>query len=113
MIIWSTRGRSWGHRFLRSGGSSDPLVIRDRAFAGADEEAEVCHRRGATLALRFEDPEGRQDAAGRPIRHELIVDGPEADGVTSLEDGVAMYWPKLAEEYALVWDQPTPPDTEI
>lgn len=69
MIIWSTQGRTWGHRFLRDGGAADPLVAHDRAFAGAEERAEVFYRRGATLALRFADPERRQDAAGRPIYH--------------------------------------------
>lgn len=111
MIIWATRGRQWGHRFLRSGGSPDPLVDRDRAFAGTDDGAEVCHRTGPILALRFEDPEGRKDAAGRPIFHELVVDGTEASGVTSLEDGIATFWPELAEEYAEVWDRSGSPDT--
>lgn len=105
MIIWATRGRNWGHRFLRNGGSSDPLVDRDRAFAGTDEGAEVCHWSGSTLALRFEDPEGRRDAAGRSILHEVVVDGPEVEGVTSLGEGVATFWPELAEEYAQVWDR--------
>lgn len=108
-IIWATRGRSWGHRFLRSGGSPDPLVDRDRAFAGLDEGSEVCHRRGSTLALRFEDPEGRADAAGRLILHELIVDGPDANGISSLQEGIQSLWPLLAVEYAQVWSQPRPP----
>lgn len=111
MIIWATRGRNWGHRFLRNGGSPDPLVDRDRAFAGFDEEAEVCERRGATLVLRFQDPEGRQDAVGRPILHELIVEGPETNGVTSLHEGIELIWPALAQEYAEAWDQPRPPRT--
>jgi hypothetical protein len=108
-LIWSTRGRHWGHRFLRSGGSSDPLVDRDRAFVGADEYSEVCNRRGGTLALRFEDPEGRTDAAGRIIVHELIVSDPNTGSVNSVEDGIAAYWPHLAEEYSQVWDSKEPP----
>lgn len=112
MIIWSTRGRSWGHRFLRDGGSSDPLLDRDRAFEGTDDDGgEVLHYRSSTLALRFEDPEGRKDASGRPILHELIIDDPEAPRVSSLEEGIVEFWPLIAEEYGRVWDQPDPPDT--
>lgn len=111
MFIWSTRGRAWGYRFLRTGGSSDPLVERDRAFDGSDPEAEVFHRRGSTLALRFIDPEDRKDAAGRPIFHEVVIVGPESSGPKSLEEGIAAYWPALAAEYTRVWDLPKPPDT--
>lgn len=111
MIIWSTRGRDWGHRFLRHDGASDPLLHRDRAFEGTDDDdGEVLRYRSSTLAMRFEDPEGRKDAAGRPILHELIINGPEAHRVSSLEEGIAEYWPLVADEYARVWDQPNPPE---
>ena len=111
MIIWSTLGKVWGHRFLLTGGSPDPLIERDRAFEGADPEAEVCHRHGPTLALRFIDPENRKDAAGRPILHELVVSGPESKGPMSLEEGIAAFWPALADEYSRVWDLQAPPHT--
>lgn len=111
MIIWSTRGRDWGHRFIRRGGSADPLVDRDRAFEGADVGREVCHRNGKTLALRFMDPEGRLDAAGRPIVHELVVEGPESVSVTSLEEGISEFWPGLAEEYSRIYDGSGPSST--
>lgn len=108
-IIWATRGKTWGHRFLRHGGSPDPLVERDRAFTGVNDEGEAFHRHGGTLALRFEDPLGRCDAAGRPILHELILDGPDANGIANLQEGIHSLWPSLEPEYAQIWDQPRPP----
>lgn len=108
-LIWTTRGRTWGHRFLRSGGSHDPLVDRDRAFQGNEDQTEVCHHRGETLALRFKDPEGRHDEAGRPIVHEIVAKGRDVKNVRSLQEGIAAYWPQLADEYAQVWNSELPP----
>lgn len=31
-LIWATRGRSWGFRFMLDGGLSDPLPDCERAF---------------------------------------------------------------------------------
>ena len=34
-LIWATRGRTWGFRFLRDGGFPDPLPVYDLAFSRA------------------------------------------------------------------------------
>ena len=60
-LIWATRGRSWGFRFLLKGGLSDPLLVYERSFADAKEEPAACHRAAGKVALRFPDPLGRRD----------------------------------------------------
>lgn len=108
-LIWATRGRSWGYRFLRSRASEDPLPIYDDAFSGIEDGLEVCRRLGNRVALRFPDPLGRTDTAGRVIPHEFVAFEALAEGVDSVEDGLRLIWPLVAEEFARVWEQPTPP----
>ncbi len=49
-LIWATRGRSWGFRFLLDGGYSDPLPVYEKAFAGAEGESTLCRRVDAHVA---------------------------------------------------------------
>lgn len=114
-FIWATRGRTWGFRFLRDGGYRDPLPVYDAAFAEVEGEREVCRRVGGAVALRFPDPEGRRDAAGRFISHDFVVFeagaavGPGPEEIGSVEDGRRVVWPLVAEEFARVWALPEPP----
>ena len=69
-FIWATRGKDWGFKFLRDGGFSDPLPIYEAAFEGTDPSLST---------LRFDDPEGRTDRAGRVIEHDFVfLDAPAA-----------------------------------
>jgi hypothetical protein len=108
-LIWATRGRSWGFRFLLNGGRSDPLLDYERSFADLKDEPTTWRRAAAKVALRFPDPLGRKDAAGRVIPHEFVVSGDLADGIESVEDGVQQIWPLVAGAYARVWDVAGPP----
>lgn len=108
-LIWATRGRTWGFRFLRDGGLSDPLPAYDAAFSGVEDEREVCRRGVETVALRFLDPLGRQDAAGRVIPHEFVASPPLTDELDSVEDGLRLLWPLVADEYEWIWASPQPP----
>jgi len=108
-LIWTTRGRSWGFRFLLKGGLSDPLLVYERSFAGLGDEPTTCHRAAGKVALRFPDPLGRRDASGRVIPHEFVVFGDLADEIASVEDGLQRVWPLVAEAYAGVWDTEGPP----
>lgn len=110
-LIWATRGRSWGFRFLLDGGLADPLPVYDTAFSGAGEGRTVVHRSAGHVALRFDDPLARRDASGRVIPHEFVVTGDLADEVDSVEDGLARIWPLVAEAYARVWELRSPPST--
>lgn len=110
-IIWATRGLTWGFRFLRRGGLDDPLPIYETVFSGLEEESEVCRRVGDKVALRFDDPLGRRDAAGRVIPHDFVVFGPAAGQIRTLEDGLRQVWSEVAEEYDRDWSlqEPNPP----
>jgi hypothetical protein len=108
-LVWATRGRDWGFRFLRDGGLADPLPLYETAFAGIEDEPEACRRDGATVALRFSDPLERRDAFGRVIPHEFVATGPSAEGIDSTEDGRRLVWPLVAEQFAEIWELPMPP----
>lgn len=108
-LIWATRGRAWGFRFLLDGGFTDPLPVYERAFAGTEGESTLCRRVDAQVALRFPDPRGRRDQAGRLIPHDIVVLQPLADHVRSVEDGQRLVWPLVADTFARVWDLPRPP----
>lgn len=107
-FIWATRGKTWGFRFRRGAGFTDPLGPYDDAFVGLENEREVCRRRGELVALRFEDPLGRVDRAGRVIPHEFVVFPPLGDDVNSVEDGLRVVWPLVADEFARDWELPKP-----
>ncbi len=109
-MIWATRGRTWGFRFLRDGGLADPLPTYQRYFpVTAGDPAPVRHIDGVA-ALRLEDPEGRRDRSGRAIVHEFIVDGDLADRIVSEDDTIEIVWPLVRDTYAAVWNLPEPPE---
>ena len=111
-FIWATRGRTWGFRFLRRGGFSDPLHVYESAFAATGDRQEVWQRVGDKVALRFPDPEGRRDAAGRVIPHDFVLIGAWADGLGSFEEGRDRLWGEVAEEYEAVWARSEPPRSD-
>ena len=114
-LIWATRGRTWGFRFLRDGGFEEPLRVYDMAFSGAGEGPEVWRRVAETrglpemVALRLPDPLGRQDRAGRVIPHEFVVFRPLTDEVGSVDDGLQLVWPLVALEFERIWELSKPP----
>ena len=110
-LIWATRGRIWGFRFLKSGGVDDPLPVYDAAFSSLDGP-NFFHRVGKAVALRFSDPLMRRDRAGRVIPHDFVVFTPLADEIHSVEDGLEKVWPLVSDEYARVWELPTPPPVD-
>lgn len=110
-LIWATRGRSWGFRFLLDAGLTDPLPAYERAFAGFVDAPSLWHRTGREVALRLPDPNGRRDAAGRVVFHEFVVFGAMADSVGSVEAGLQAIWPLVEHAYARVWGGDRPPTT--
>jgi hypothetical protein len=108
-FIWATRGRSWGFKFLRDGGFDDPLPHYEAIFAAIADEPEAWCRVVDRVALRFPDPDRRRDDAGRVIPHDFVLIGSWADEVDSVETGIALVWPVVAEEFGRVWDSPHPP----
>jgi hypothetical protein len=114
-FIWATRGRAWGFRFLRNDSSGDPLELYDTAFSGLEDMSEACRRVASTgtrpemVALRFPDPRGRRDRAGRVIPHDFVVFGAMAGEIVSVEAGRQRIWPLIAEDFERVWEMPEPP----
>lgn len=108
-LIWATRGRFWGFRFLLDGGLSDPLLEYERIFADLGDEPTVWRRAAGKVALRFPDPLGRRDAAGRVIPHEFVVFGDFVNDIQSAEEGLQLVWGQVAQAYAQVWDSENPP----
>jgi hypothetical protein len=105
MFIWATRGRTWGFRFLRDGGFADPLPHYDVAFAHmSGAGASACHRIGSMVAVRFPDPNGRTDSAGRVIPHDFVVFPPLCDRIETVDDALAEIWPLVAKEYEAIWE---------
>lgn len=111
-LIWATRGRHWGFRFLRDGGLTDPLPAYEQAFAQAGPGAELCHRVGDTVVVRFPDPEGRMDRARRVIPHDFIVYGEVAEQIHSLDDARRLIWPEVASVFERVWELPEAPPAD-
>lgn len=101
--LWATRGHGWGFRFLINASGSDPLLEYMPAFAGLEGRDEAYRENDGQVSLRFPDPLGRRDRAGRVIPHEVLLDGEEALLATSFEDGVRLVWPLLVEKYADVY----------
>lgn len=104
-IIWATRGKNWGFRFLRDGGlSADVLTTYEEAFAGAGNSLLEFHITAESVAIRFPDPLNRKDRAGRVIPHEFVLTGTDTDGIISLDQAKSLVWPKFADEYAEIWE---------
>ncbi len=108
-FIWATRGRTWGFRFLRTGGLTDPLGEYERTFSKIGDQPEDWGRVDDKVALRFLDPKKRQDAAGRVIPHEFVLLGRWADAISSLEDGRQLIWERIADEYEDAYERTEPP----
>lgn len=108
-IVWATRGRSWGFRFLLDGGLSNPLAEYERVFGDHKDEPTAWVQTAGRVGLRFPDPESRRDTAGRIIPHEFVIVGPQSDRIRSLEAGIESVWPRVAKAYARVWDADRPP----
>jgi len=108
-FLWATRGRTWGFRFVVTGGLADPLPVYDDVFSGVGDAAEVWRRVGARGALRFPDPLDRQDRSGRVVRHEFVLLEPGAAEIVSVEDGRDRLWPEVATTFQEIYELPAPP----
>jgi hypothetical protein len=111
-FLWSTRGKTWGFRFLHTAGLANPLAVYEDAFAGTEGTPETFTRRNGTLAVRFPDPDGRTDRAGRVIPHEFVVLAPDHANLQDADAARRALWDEVREPYAAVWDQPSPPSPD-
>jgi hypothetical protein len=86
--------------------------VYEDTFSTVGDQPEVWRRVGDKVALRFPDPDGRRDAAGRVIPHDFVLLGHWADEVNSLEDGRQRIWHEVADEFDSVWDKTEPPSEQ-
>lgn len=102
-LVWAAGGFVRGTRIIRAPDGVDGLAVYEAAVPrlAMDAEAVAAWREG--YALRFLDPDGRRDRAGRPIVHEVVILDPLAvpDHVPT---AVAEVWPEIRDEYAELWD---------
>lgn len=111
-LIWATRGRTWGFRFLCDGGYCDPLPVYDDLFRNVEGESKVWRRVADKGALRFPDPLERRDRASRIIPHDFVVFGPMVERIDSVADGIQLIWPLVADDFARVVRLPRPPSPD-
>ena len=109
-VIWLTRGRTWGFRFLLDGGLADPLITYEDAIGELGDETYGIVQRNGCTALRFGDPESRRDASGRLIPHDFVVTGEIGATIASVDDFIDRVWPLVAGAYASVWQTAQPDD---
>lgn len=107
-FVWATRGYNWGFRFLNDGGLSAPLSSYEQAFSGVEDERTVFVRSDIGLAVRFLDPKNRCDRSGRPIFHDLVVLGEDADTINTLDEAKKLLWQLIDAKYESLWDGPEP-----
>lgn len=110
-ILVATKGKYSGNHFLKSGGLSDPLSEYDRAGFSENSYTKIRsgeHRRyGSNLekvAVSFTDPQGRKDAAGRPIFHEVVLPKHHAADVTDFESAKNKAWSLMQKDYEKHWE---------
>lgn len=101
-IVFASRGKEHGTTFLQFGGLPDPLGEYDRAGFNFGEVPTGTMRRYGDrkekIAINFLDPEGRRDAASRPIFHEVILPEGLASGIDDFDAAVSKVWPMLKDQ---------------
>ncbi|ASM62284.1 hypothetical protein SEA_NIGHTMARE_8 [Arthrobacter phage Nightmare] len=107
-LIHATRGKERGFSLYKTGGLNSPLAEYDKAFDD-QQNSTVFKRYGDNnekVAVRFPDPDGRKDAAGRVIPHEIILPEALSKGVTNLDEAVAKVWPMVRDNVEARYNDP-------
>lgn len=106
-IIHSARGRNVGFMFPQRGGLSDPLHEYNLGFGGDDHSHTFFRRYGDNLekvAVRFPDPLGRKDHAGRIIPHDVLLPESLAKGVSNANDAEKVAWPRIKDVFGALYE---------
>jgi len=107
-LLWATRGRVWGFRFLLNGGLPDPLPTYESAFGDPESSGELLRRTSGTIAVRIDDPLGRKDRSGRQIQHDFVLLPPLPEDVRTFDDARRRLWPLVADRFEQIWDKESP-----
>lgn len=103
IAFWATRGHEWGNRLLRKPAVEKPLEQFEAHLALLSDEDDSLAPIPGGYALRFTDPEGRHDRAGRPIHHEVVVLDEPGPPPVDLNAAVSRVWPEIRNDYARLW----------
>lgn len=109
ILMWATRGRTWGFRFLRRDPQRDPLTMYEEFFPPTELHAPPVRKVRDKVAVHLPDPQGRRDRSGRIIMHDFVLGGDDAALVSEVDDVERIVWPQVAKEYGEIWDQPDSP----
>lgn len=108
-VLHATRGRNKGFSFYDKGGLTEPLREYTSVFGENSEGGDLFKRVGENnekVGIRFMDPEGRKDRAGRVIPHEVILPAPLAKDVKTLDEAIAKVWPMIKDAVESKYDEP-------
>ena len=98
-ILYSSRGKTKGYQFFKSGGVPNPDAVAARAFGQGQAAGFFRKLEDGTVAAVLPDAKGRIDQAGRPIVHDLIVPKSMASGIDTIEDVKQKIWPLVKDLY--------------
>jgi hypothetical protein len=98
-IVLATRTRNRGSQFLLKGGLDDALPEYLKAGFGDSIADNSMKKFGGKVAVSFNDPEGRKDAAGRIINHEVILPESLSGGISNFESARSKAWPLIKDQY--------------
>lgn len=105
--IHASRTKNKGFKFFKDGSLDSPMSEYNKAGFANNTDPTMFKRYGDNnekVALRFEDPLGRKDFAGRVIPHEVILPKTLADGVETLQQGIDKVWPSIKDSYGDLYD---------
>jgi hypothetical protein len=108
-IIFNSRGKNLGHRFLMDGGIGFEGGFSQMVKSGGTESnIDDFTRFGDNLEKvrsSFLDPEGRTDRAGRAIMHDLVIPAGLSKDINSVEDVKKKIWPMVSEAYDKFYEE--------
>lgn len=104
-MIWATRGKNWGFKFLMDGGYSDPLPAYEEVFEAYSMETEFWYSLPDRAGLRFPDPLHRKDSSGRLIFHDFVILDRELMEIRTFQEARELVWSQVEKRYSELWDR--------
>lgn len=114
--VLGARGKHIGFRILDSGGVQEPIGLLSAMglTSGPGVEGRTLNpgemqKLAGKVAAYLPDPEGRRDAAGRPLSHTIVVPRGMADQIQSMDDVKTKVWPLLKPIYDQMYKESLTP----
>jgi hypothetical protein len=117
-IVHVSRGKNIGYKILKNGNLPDYLPEIGKASLDDGSYTRLqpgqYRRYGANLekaALSFHDPEGRKDASGRTIVHDVILSKEHAHDVTDFDSAKKKAWALVKDDFDEFYKSSLPRDS--